>query len=187
MIRYVHWLFTTPAMVFLYSKVSFISSNELVFAMAMEFICIVTGFMASAMHFPFDIINLIISCVTFYFVISSLNKMLAIAIRFGEPAASTLPPSPHPDPAASVSPGRESPQNDVSYRQALDGARIFMMVTWLAFPTLQPFPTRHAMPEPPCAERMRLKGAPMRRRPGRPGKGGAARRGSGGSVGTSSG
>jgi hypothetical protein len=94
MIRYVHWLFTTPAMVFLYSKVSSITNAELMFAMAMEFVCIVTGFLASAMHFPFDLINLVISCITFYFVMSALNKMLAIAIRFAEHLAFTRPPRP---------------------------------------------------------------------------------------------
>ena len=87
MIRYVHWLFTTPAMVFLYSKVSCISNSELMFAMVMEFTCIATGFLASTMPFPFDLINLAISCTTFYFVMTALNKMLSIAIRFGHHAA----------------------------------------------------------------------------------------------------
>ena len=81
MIRYIHWLFTTPAMVFLYSKVSAITRSELIFAMVMEFVCIVTGYLASVAPFPFDLINLAVSCITFYYVMSALFKMLSHAIR----------------------------------------------------------------------------------------------------------
>ena len=46
-LRYIVWLFTTPAMLYLYSIVSYISQRELAIAMTLEYIVVVTGVMAS--------------------------------------------------------------------------------------------------------------------------------------------
>ena len=46
-LRYVVWLFTTPAMLYLYSMVSYIPRHELIVAMALEYVVIITGVLAS--------------------------------------------------------------------------------------------------------------------------------------------
>jgi hypothetical protein len=58
--RYVQWLFTTPAMLYLYSIVSNIPSKELIIAMALEYIVIILGVFASLLPFPFDLIFLMV-------------------------------------------------------------------------------------------------------------------------------
>jgi hypothetical protein len=45
--RYVVWLLTTPAMLYLYSIVSYIPKRELAIAMVLEYVVIVTGVLAS--------------------------------------------------------------------------------------------------------------------------------------------
>jgi sensory rhodopsin len=111
--RYVHWLFTTPAMLYVYSLVSSLGWKELTMAMCMEFVCIVSGYFASVLPQPFDLVALTISCTCFYFVIAALDKMLTLAIDESSP-----------DPGGS------------SYRQALCGARVFIISTWIAMPTV---------------------------------------------------
>ena len=113
--RYLHWLFTTPAMLFVYSLVCSISWKELVIAMCMEFICISTGFLASVLPHPHDLSCLAISCLTFYFVVRALDKMLVLAIEESAPFNGT----------------------SVSFRRkALRGARIFLICTWTGMPTV---------------------------------------------------
>jgi bacteriorhodopsin len=46
-LRFVVWLFTTPAMLYLYSMVSCIPRRELIVAMVLEYIVILTGVLAS--------------------------------------------------------------------------------------------------------------------------------------------
>lgn len=46
-LRYVVWLFTTPAMLYLYSIVSYIPRRELAIAMVLEYIVIIAGVLAS--------------------------------------------------------------------------------------------------------------------------------------------
>ena len=61
--RFLQWLFTTPAMLYLYSIVSSLSSRELFLAMALEYLVIFTGFFASVAPFPFDLVFLAICLV----------------------------------------------------------------------------------------------------------------------------
>ena len=130
--RYVHWLFTTPAMLYLYSIVSNIPKRELVIAMTLEYIVIILGIFASLLPVPFDIIFLMVLIETgsnntnglrcklennsnsgssqicwccFYQVMKTLNRMLTLAI--------------------------EDSSDDPAYRAALLGARLFMTVTWV--------------------------------------------------------
>lgn len=53
--RYVQWLFTTPAMLYLYSIISNITSRELVVAMLLEYSVICLGIGASLLPAPFDL------------------------------------------------------------------------------------------------------------------------------------
>jgi hypothetical protein len=46
-LRYVVWLFTTPAMLYLYSIVSYIPRRELIVAMVLEYVVITTGVLAT--------------------------------------------------------------------------------------------------------------------------------------------
>ena len=113
--RYLHWLFTTPAMLYVYSLVCSLSWKELAIAMCMEFICISTGFLASVLTLPYDLLALFISCVSFYFVVCALDKMLMLAID------------------------ESAPENGITIgarRKALRGARFFIIGTWIAMPTV---------------------------------------------------
>ena len=60
LLRYVQWLFTTPAMLYLYSIVSDIPRKELILAMALEYCVIILGLLASILPNPFDIIFLLV-------------------------------------------------------------------------------------------------------------------------------
>ena len=73
-IRFLQWLFTTPAMLYLYSIVSSVSCRELFLAMALEYLVIITGFFASISPFPFDLVFLAICLVNIiYFGIKAIQ------------------------------------------------------------------------------------------------------------------
>jgi hypothetical protein len=57
-LRYVVWLFTTPAMLYLYSIVSCIPRRELAMAMGLEYLVIITGFLACILPSIFGLIAL---------------------------------------------------------------------------------------------------------------------------------
>ena len=84
-VRYVVWLFTTPAMLYFYSCVCSISRRELAIAMGLEYIVILAGIPACLLPFPYHLPWLIISCVACYFVVMALSKMLTLAIEESSP------------------------------------------------------------------------------------------------------
>jgi signal transduction histidine kinase len=96
-------------MLYLYSIVSDISTKELITAMLLETLVIITGFTASLVPFPYFIPFLAFSCCAFYVVIATIHRMITLAI-------------------CQVSP------DDDRYRRALAGARLFMTLTWVAIP-----------------------------------------------------
>ena len=145
-VRYVVWLFTTPAMLYFYSCVCSISRRELVTAMILEYIVILAGIPACLLPFPYYGPFLLISCVACYYVVMALSKMLTLAIEESSRDDASyrslhrirlpyLPPAPafrcakpcgaRARPRAAVPPPR---------RSALQGARLFMTTTFAAIP-----------------------------------------------------
>ena len=97
-VRYVVWLFTTPAMLYFYSVVSCISRQDLITAMILEYIVILTGIPACLLPFPYYWPWLIISCVACFFVVKALSKMLTLAIEQSAPDDSSYRSAHRPDP-----------------------------------------------------------------------------------------
>jgi bacteriorhodopsin len=111
-IRYMQWLFTTPAMLYLYSILSSLQSNEVLIAMANGVIMIITGFLGNFLPAPFDSINVGLSFLTFYYVMKTLDRSISLAIS------------------------ECGNSDDESYKHALKGAHLLTTFSWVGVPAV---------------------------------------------------
>jgi sensory rhodopsin len=111
-IRYLQWLFTTPAMLYLYSILSSVRTREVLISMANGIIMIVTGYLANILPAPFDLVALAAAFLAFYYVMQTLDKNIALAVA-------------------------ECCSNeDESYRRALRGAQLLTTFSWVGVPAI---------------------------------------------------
>jgi sensory rhodopsin len=111
-IRYLQWLFTTPAMLYLYSILSSLRARTVLLAMANGIIMIVTGYLANILPAPFDLIALAASFLTFYYVMQTLDQSIALAVA------------------------ECCTHEDESYRRALKGAQQLTTFSWVGVPAI---------------------------------------------------
>ena len=111
-IRYMQWLFTTPAMLYLYSILTSLAPSDILVAMANGVAMIITGFLANILPSPFDLISLALSLSTFCYVMRALNTSIELAIS--ECCSS----------------------EDASYRRALMGAHALTTFSWVGVPAI---------------------------------------------------
>ena len=80
-LRYLHWFFTSPAIILLYAKIFSASSLDLAVAVIADVLCIICGLFASILSFPFDLISVSVSFLCFSLIMNVMNKMFSSAIR----------------------------------------------------------------------------------------------------------
>ena len=111
-IRYMQWLFTTPAMIYLYSLLSSVPSREVVISMVNGAAVIFTGYLANVLPSPFDLIAAAASFLAFYLVMQILDQTIALAVA-------------------------DCCRNaDDSYCGALRGARLLTTFSWVGVPAV---------------------------------------------------
>jgi sensory rhodopsin len=111
-IRYMQWLFTTPAMIYLYSLLSSVRTPEVVWSMANGVVVILTGYLANVLPAPFDLIALAASFLAFYVVMQTLDRTIAIAVA------------------------EFSSNDDESYCRALKAAKLLTTFSWVGVPVV---------------------------------------------------
>jgi sensory rhodopsin len=110
-IRYMQWLFTTPAMIYLYSLLSSIPSQEVVLSMANGAIVIITGYLANILPNPFGPIACTASFLAFFSVMKTLDRTISIAVA-------------------------DCSDEEESYCGALKGAKLLTTFSWVGVPAV---------------------------------------------------
>jgi bacteriorhodopsin len=111
-IRYMQWLFTTPTMIYLYSLLSSVRTQEVLISMANGVFVIFIGFLANVLPAPFDLMALAISFLAFFYVMQTLDQTIALAV------------------ADCCS------NEDESYCRALKGAKLLTTFSWVGVPVV---------------------------------------------------
>jgi sensory rhodopsin len=111
-VRYMQWLFTTPAMIYLYSLLSSVRTEEVVISMVYGIVVILTGYLANVLPAPFDLVALAASFLAFYLVMQTLDRTIALAVA------------------------EFSSNEDDLYCRALKGAKLLTTFSWVGVPAV---------------------------------------------------
>ena len=79
-LRYIQWLFTTPAMIYLYSLLSSVPTRRVVISMANGAFVIIAGYLSNVLPAPFDVATCAAAFLAFYEVMQTLNQTIALAV-----------------------------------------------------------------------------------------------------------
>jgi bacteriorhodopsin len=111
-IRYMQWLFTTPAMIYLYSLLSCVPTRDVMISMANGALVILTGYLANILPPPFNIMALVGALLAFFMVMKILDQTISIAVA---DCCST---------------------EEESYCGALKGAKLLTTFSWVGIPAV---------------------------------------------------
>jgi sensory rhodopsin len=111
-IRYMQWLFTTPAMIYLYSLLSCVPTRDVLISMANGALVILIGYLANVLPPPFNLMALVGALVAFFMVMKILDQTISIAM------------------ADCCSAEEES------YCGALKGAKLLTTFSWVGIPAV---------------------------------------------------